>query len=147
MERDGAKSHARGSLQTLPQSETGCFQPHLSTGKQARSFSGGKSIDGSDNCDGIAAVGGLAMAARSLRASMHKISFEDERQTSLWDARKQEDMKGERQIHHKYFHTASGKKFPAVCFVEHVVMEASIIEVVERAPVELFRRTSTGIQA
>jgi hypothetical protein len=55
-------------------------------------------------------------------------------------------MEGERQIHHKYFHPTSGKKFAAVCFIEHVVMEASIVKVVERALVERLRRASTGIQ-
>ena len=55
-------------------------------------------------------------------------------------------MEGRRQIHDKNFHPASGKKFSAVCFIEHVVMEASIIEVVERTLVERFRRASTGIQ-
>jgi hypothetical protein len=55
-------------------------------------------------------------------------------------------MEGERQIHHKHFHPASGKKLAAVCFVERVVMEASIIEVVEGALVERFRRATAGIQ-
>ena len=64
---------------------------------------------------------------------------------SLRDTRQQEDMERERQIHHKYFHPASRKKFAAVCFVKHVLMETSIIEVVERALVERFRRASAGI--
>jgi hypothetical protein len=65
---------------------------------------------------------------------------------SLRDARQQEDMERERQIHHKNFHSASGKEFTTIYFVEHVVMKASIIEVVERALVELFGSASTGIQ-
>src|SRR5271168_2503471 len=55
-------------------------------------------------------------------------------------------MEGRRQIHNKHFHPASGKKFAAVCFIEDVVMQASVIEVVERTPVERFRRASTRIQ-
>jgi hypothetical protein len=50
--------------------------------------------------------------------------------TLLGIARQQEDMEGRRQIHDKHFHPTSGKKFAAVCFIEHVVMQASIVEVV-----------------
>ena len=55
-------------------------------------------------------------------------------------------MEGWRQIHDKYFHPTTGQKFPAVCFIEHVVVKASIIEVVERTLVELFRRASARVQ-
>ena len=55
-------------------------------------------------------------------------------------------MEGRRKIHHKYFHPASGKQFAAVCFIEHMVMQASVIEIVERTPVERFRRAPAWIQ-
>ena len=57
----------------------------------------------------------------------------------LGNAREQKDMKRRRQIHDKHFHPTSGKKFAAVGFIEHVVMQAPIVEVVERTPVERFR--------
>ena len=55
-------------------------------------------------------------------------------------------MEGRREIHDKYFQPASGKKFAAVCSIEHMVMEASIVEVVERAPMERFPGAHAGIQ-
>ncbi len=64
----------------------------------------------------------------------------------LWNARQQKDMKGRRQFHREYVHPATREKFAAVCPIEHVMMQASVMKVVERSPAKLLRRAGSWIQ-
>jgi hypothetical protein len=57
----------------------------------------------------------------------------------LRNAREQEDMAGECRFHYKYFDPTPGKQFAAVGLVKDVMVQAPVVEVVERAPVKPLR--------